>query len=234
MINRSLAELFGTFTLVFAGCGAIVANETYNGALGHLGVALAFGLVVLAMIYAVGNISGAHLNPAVTIGFLLAGRFEKRRVVPYILCQCVGAVLAAGLLRFLYPENENLGATLPNASMLRVFVMETVLSFILMFVILNVSTGAMEKGIMAGVAVGGTVALEALFGGPMTGASMNPARSIGPALVSGNVTALWIYVAAPVLGMALASPACRWIQGSECCAENRQEADACDDKATRS
>jgi aquaporin Z len=222
MTNRCTAEGIGTFALVFAGCGAIIVNDTFDGVIGHVGVCLVFGLVVMAMIYAVGNISGAHINPAVTLGFLFAGRLEKRAVLPYVLCQLVGAVAAAGVLRFLFPEHETLGATLPAGGLLRAFVLEVLLSFLLMFVILNVSTGHMEKGIMAGVAVGGTVALGALFGGPVTGAAMNPARSLGPALVSGHLETLWIYLAAPVIGMFLAHPTCRWIQGRECCSEDQE------------
>jgi aquaporin Z len=215
--NRYIAEGIGTFALVFAGCGAIVVNDTFGGLLGHVGICLVFGLVVMAMIYAVGNISGAHINPAVTLGFMFAGRLERRLVLPYISSQLLGAVIAALLLSFLFPEHDTLGATLPKMDLLRAFVMEMLLSFLLMFVILNVSTGHMEKGIMAGVAVGGTVALEALLGGPVTGASMNPARSLGPALVSFNLQSLWIYLLAPVVGMYLAHPTCRWIQGGECC-----------------
>jgi aquaporin Z len=215
--NRYIAEGMGTFALVFAGCGAIIVNDTFGGLLGHVGVCLVFGLVVMAMIYAVGNISGAHINPAVTLGFMFAGRLEKRAVLPYIGSQLLGAVAAGLLLRFLFPEHNTLGATLPGMDLLRTFVVEVLLSFLLMFVILNVSTGHMEKGIMAGVAVGGTVALEALLGGPLSGASMNPARSLGPALVAWNLQSLWIYLLAPVVGMYLAHPTCRWIQGGECC-----------------
>jgi aquaporin Z len=215
--NRYMAEAIGTFALVFAGCGSIVVNDTFAGALGHVGICLVFGLVVMAMIYAIGNISGAHLNPAVTLGFLFAGRLEGRVVLPYVGSQLLGAVAAATVLRLLFPEHETLGATLPAVSMLRAFVVEMILSFLLMFVILNASTGHMEKGIMAGVAVGGTVALVALLGGPVTGASMNPARSLGPALVSGHLDALWVYLVAPVAGTFLAYPTCRLVQGQECC-----------------
>ena len=215
--NRYIAEAIGTSALVFAGCGAIVVNDTFEGVIGHVGVSLVFGLIVMAMIYAVGNISGAHINPAVTLGFLFAGRLERRDVIPYISSQILGAVMAASLLRVLFPDHETLGATLAAVAPYRVFTMEVILSFLLMFVILNVSTGHMEKGIMAGVAVGGTVALEALLGGPMTGASMNPARSLGPALLSGQLDSLWIYLTAPVVGMFLAHPTCRWIQGGDCC-----------------
>lgn len=215
--NRYLAEFIGTFALVFAGCGAIVVDQGYGGLLGHVGVSMVFGLVVMAMIYSLGNISGAHINPAVTLGFVFAGRLERQVAAPYILSQCAGALAAAALLRFLFPDNPTLGATLPAGAITQSFVLELVLSFLLMLVILNVSTGHQEKGIMAGVAVGGTVALGALLGGPVSGASMNPARSLGPALVAGEFDALWIYLVAPVLGMLLAFPSCRWIQGGECC-----------------
>ncbi len=226
--NRCFAEGIGTFTLVFAGCSAIVVNDTYGGVLGHAGVSLVFGFVVMAMIYSVGNVSGAHINPAVTLGFLFAGRLERRIVLPYVGSQLLGAILAAGVLRLLFPAHETLGATLPSGQLLQAFAMETILSFLLMFVILNVSTGAMEKGIMAGVAVGGTIAFEALVGGPVSGASMNPARSLGPALVSGQLSALWVYLAAPVLGTFLAYPTCRWIQGDECCAPEPEAGECCE------
>ncbi len=215
--NIYIAEAIGTFALVFAGCGAIVVNDLFGAQLGHTGVSMAFGLIVMAMIYSIGNISGAHINPAVTLGFFFAGRIQKNVLLPYITSQMIGAILASGLLKILFSTHESLGATLPSGDIINAFVMEMILSFFLMFVILNVSTGHMEKGIMAGVAVGGTVALEALMGGPVSGASMNPARSLGPALVSGNLSTLWIYITAPIIGTLLASPTCRVIQGSECC-----------------
>ena len=215
--NRYIAEVIGTFTLVFAGCGAIVVNDLFGGVLGHIGVCMVFGLVVMAMVYATGNISGAHINPAVTLGFFFAGRLSGSQILPYIVSQLVGAVAAAGVLRLMFPEHATLGATLPAVGLIPAFTMEVLLSFILMFVVLNVSTGHMEKGIMAGVAVGGTVALNAMFGGPLTGASMNPARSLGPALLSQNLDTLWIYLSAPVVGTFLAWPTCRWTQGDECC-----------------
>ncbi len=220
--NRYAAEVLGTFALVFAGCGAAIVNETHGGALGHVGVSLVFGLVVMAMIYSVGNISGAHLNPAVTLGFMFSGRFGRRSVPAYIVSQMIGALAAAALLRLFFPEHGSLGATLPGIGLLRAFAMETLLSFLLMFVILNVSTGHMEKGIMAGVAIGGTIALEALVGGPLTGASMNPARSLAPALLSGHLEHLWIYLTAPILGTFLARPTCKWIQGDACCNSQRE------------
>ncbi|MDP6461988.1 MAG: aquaporin, partial [Gemmatimonadota bacterium] len=195
--NRFIAEGVGTFALVFAGCGAAIVNDLFPGTLGHLGVCVVFGLVVMAMIYSIGNISGAHINPAVTLGFLFARRLEGKAVLPYIGSQLAGAIAAALLLRVLFPEHETLGATLPSVTVPQALVVETALSFFLVFVILNVSTGHMEKGIMAGVAIGGTVTWEALLGGPLTGASMNPARSLGPAIVSGQWDALWLYIAAP-------------------------------------
>lgn len=218
-MNRShyIAEAIGTFALVFAGCGAVIVAEVYPGTLGHVGVSLVFGFVVMVMIYAVGNISGAHFNPAVTLGFFFAKRLKASVIAPYIGSQLVGGILAALFLRLLFPEHATLGSTLPAVDLPRAFAIELVLTFLLMFVILNVSTGHMEKGIMAGVAIGGTVAMDALLGGPLTGASMNPARSIAPAIVSGNFAELWLYIAAPIAGALLASPCCKWIQGEDCC-----------------
>jgi aquaporin Z len=171
----------------------------------------------MALIYAVGNISGAHFNPAVTLGFFFAGRLSWREILPYLASEIGGAFGATLLLKLMFPAHPTLGATLPGDSLITAFVLEVVLSFILMFVILNVSTGAMEKGIMAGAAIGATVMLCALFGGPVSGASMNPARSLGPALASGQLAHVWLYIVAPILGAALASPTCRFIQGKECC-----------------
>ncbi len=223
MKNHFLAEALGTCALVFAGCGAIVVNDLYGGVLGHVGVSLVFGLIVMAMIYAMGNISGAHFNPAVTIGFFCAGRLAGNLVLPYVASQLAGGILGAAFLWFLFPEHigSGLGFTQPSGTLMQAFVMELLLTFFLMLVILNVSTGHMEKGIMAGVAVGGTVALEALIGGPVTGASMNPARSIAPALMSGQFQHLWLYIAAPITGAVLAFPFCKWVQGSECCSESQ-------------
>jgi len=204
-----LAEMFGTFALVFAGTGAVVIDEVTHGAVTHVGVALTFGLVVMAMIYAVGDVSGAHLNPAVTIGFYAARRLPLRTVFPYIASQLVGALAASAILRLMFPESATLGASLPLGSPLRSFWLEAILTAILMFVILCVSSGPKEKGTMAGIAVGGVIALEAMFAGPICGASMNPARSIGPAIVSGHLSHLWIYLAGPLLG-ALVSVPC-WV-----------------------
>jgi aquaporin Z len=202
-MNKVWAELIGTFCLVFAGTGAIVVNDVSGGAVTHVGVALTFGLVVTAMIYSVGDVSGAHLNPAVTLAFWAAGRFPLRAVPVYVASQTAGGIGASGLLWFLFPSHETLGATVPAGPASQSFVLEAVMTAILMFVILSVSTGPKEKGVMAGVAVGGVIAFEALFGGPVSGASMNPVRSLAPAVVSGTFDGLWIYLAAPMLGAAV-------------------------------
>jgi aquaporin Z len=188
-----------------------------------VGVALTFGLVVLAMIYTFGDISGAHFNPAVTFGFWAARRFPGREVLPYIASQIAGATLASGLLRILFPENKLLGTTLPLGSETQSFALETVLTFFLMLTILNVSTGAKEKGITAAIAVGAVIALEAMFAGPICGASMNPARSLAPALVSGHFEHLWLYLAAPTLGACAAMFACRCVREKGCCTKLASE-----------
>lgn len=216
-MKKLLAEAIGTFALVFAGTGAIVINDVSNGGITHAGIALTFGLVVLAMIYAVGDISGAHLNPAVTSAFWFSGRFSGRQVLPYIAAQCAGAFTASGVLRFLFPAHATLGTTLPAGAPMQSFVLEVILTFLLMFVILNVSAGAKEKGITAGIAVGAVIALEAMFAGNICGASMNPARSLAPALVSGHFEYLWIYLTAPFAGAWMAVFACRGCQDSACC-----------------
>ena len=218
MLRRQLAaEFAGTFALVFAGTGAVVINDI-SGVVTHVGIALTFGLVVLALIYALGDISGAHLNPAVTVGFWAAGRFPLRLLPGYVLAQLAGGVTASVLLRLLFDQHPTLGATVPRAGAGQSFVLEIVLTLILMFVILSVATGSKEKGVMAGVAVGAVIALEALFAGPICGASMNPARSLGPALVSFHPEYLWIYLSAPPLGAALAVLACRCVHDRPCCA----------------
>jgi aquaporin Z len=222
-VKRLAAECFGTFALVFAGTGAIIINDVSGGAVSHVGVALTFGLVVMAMIYAVGDVSGAHLNPAVTLGFVVARRFAMRPAAAYIASQCFGALLASALLRLLFPGHDTLGATVPGGPAVQSFVLELFLTCILMFVILSVSVGAKEKGILAGVAVGGVIAFEALFAGPICGASMNPARSLAPALISGQVHDLWVYLTAPVLGASLAVLACRCVQDRPCCCRVREE-----------
>ena len=211
-MKRYFLELFGTFALVFCGAGAIVMNDASGGAVTHVGIALTFGLVVMAMIYSIGAQSGAHINPAVTIAFWASGTFDKKDVFPYVAAQITGAVLASAVLYCLFPEHATQGATLPLNSYSQAFVIEVLLSFILMFVIVNVSEGSKETGKMAGIAIGGVVALEALFAGPITGASMNPARSIGPALFSGELQYLSLYSAAPIVGMLLATLFCKLTQ----------------------
>lgn len=202
--RRCVAESLGTFAMVFAGTGAIVVNDVSGGAISHVGVSMTFGLIVTVMIYSIGELSGAHINPAVSVGFAVAGRFEPGRVFPYICSQLAGALAASLLLRAMFPQHATLGATLPAGAPLQAFLMEVILTWLLMLVILCVTTGSRETGQLAGLAIGGTVLLEALFGGPVSGASMNPARSIGPALVSGNLQHLWIYIAAPLLGVGMA------------------------------
>jgi aquaporin Z len=216
-MRKLTAECIGTFALVFAGTGALVINDTTRGTISHVGVALTFGLVVLAMIYALGEVSGAHLNPAVTLGFCTARRLPWRAAGPYLLAQCTGAFAASLCLRVLFPDHSTLGGTAPAGPPLQSFVLEVILTWLLMLVILSVSTGAKEKGITAGIAIGAVIAFEALFAGPISGASMNPVRSLAPALVSGRVDSLWVYLTAPVLGALLAVPACRCVHEKPCC-----------------
>jgi len=214
-MRRLAAEAFGAFVLVFAGTGAIVIDNASGGKVTHVGVALTFGLVVLALIHALGDVSGAHLNPAVTLGFWLAGRFKAADVGPYVVAQCVGAFAASGVLRAMFPADLTLGATLPVGDVGRSFVLEALLTLVLMFVILGVTSGSKEQGLFAGVAVGSVIALEALFAGPICGASMNPARSLAPAVVAWRLEHLWVYLTAPPLGAALGVAASRFIHGAK-------------------
>jgi MIP family channel proteins len=200
LIKRSAAEAFAAFALVFAGCGAVISDAKYHS-LGGVGVALTFGLVIMAMVYATGHISGAHINPAVTIGFVVARHFPARDAVVYVLAQLLGATVAAFALLAIWPDKPgHLGATLPSVAVGGAFVYEMVMTAFLMFVITAVATDTRAVGSAAALAIGGVIALDALFGGAVTGASMNPARSFGPALASGTWTDFWIYAIAPVVG----------------------------------
>ncbi len=205
-MRKYVAEILGTFAMVFAGTGAIVINDVTGGSVTHVGIALTFGLIVMAMIYALGDVSGAHLNPAVTLGFVVAGKLSPRCLASYIASQIIGALLASALLLCLFGNRAGLGATEPLGSAWQSFVLEAVLTGILMFVILCVSTGSREVGTMAGIAIGGVIGLEALFAGPICGASMNPARSLAPAIVSGHLSSVWIYLTAPFVGSVIAVP----------------------------
>ncbi len=205
-VARSLlAELIGTFALVFAGCGAIMVDAK-TGALGHVGVAISFGLVIMVMIYAVGHISGAHFNPAVTFAFAVSRHFPWPRVWLYWAAQLIGALAAALVLRGSLGDIAHVGATLPSGSDGQALLWEGVLSFFLMFVIMAVATDTRAVGEAAAIAIGGTVGLDAMFGGPITGASMNPARSLGPAIAASDYTVIWVYIAAPLV----APPWPRW------------------------
>jgi aquaporin NIP len=203
-MRKYLAEIIGTFALVFCGTGAIIINQESGGVIGHAGIAITFGLIVSSMIYALGDISGAHLNPAVTFAFFLSKKFPLQEVGPYFISQITGAIFASIILKYLFPNNEYLGATLPSGSEMQSFVLEIILTFFLMLVIMHVASGSKEQGMFAGVAIGSVVLLEAMFAGPITGASMNPARSFAPAIVSGHIEHLWIYLVAPTIGAALA------------------------------
>ena len=204
--NRVFAELIGTYCLVFAGTGAIVVNDLYEGSVTNVGIGLTFGLVVMAMIYSLGSVSGAHINPAVTLAFWLAKRFDGRDVLPYVLAQFAGAILASLTVLMLFPTHQTLGATLPSGIWYQSFILEFILTAILMFVILRMTNGSEQGAMWAGVAIGATVGLEAMFAGPVCGASMNPARSLGPALVSMTLSHLWIYLVATTAGACIAVP----------------------------
>ena len=223
--QKLVAEFIGTFMLVFVGCGAIVADATTGGVLGHVGVSLAFGLVVMVMIYATGHISGAHFNPAVTLAFAVVGRFSWRQVPGYVLSQVAAALAAAGVLSLVFADGGTLGSTSAAVPLAATFIVEILLSFSLMFVIIAVATDARAEGQMAGLAIGGTVAMAALFGGPLTGASMNPARSLGPAVMASDLSDLWIYLTAPCIGTVLAAMVYVWLQ--RCPPETSADAGGC-------
>jgi aquaporin NIP len=214
-LGRSLvAEAIGTFTLVFAGCGAIMVDARTH-ALGHVGVAISFGLVIMVMIYAVGHVSGAHFNPAVTLAFAVSRHFPWPRVPLYWVAQLVGATAAALVLRGSLGDVPHLGATLPSGSDGQAFLWEALLTFFLMFVIMAVATDTRAVGEAAAIAIGATVGLDAMFAGPITGASMNPARSLGPAIASTDFTSIWVYLTAPLLGAIAAAVTYQFLRGEE-------------------
>lgn len=216
LLRRAAAEGFGVFALVFAGCGAIIAEAEHPGSLGVVGIAFVFGLIVMAMIYATGHLSGAHLNPAVTLAFALTRHLPRTEAIAYIAAQILGALVAALMLAAIWPSQPaDLGTTLPTVGIGSAFAYELVLTALLMFVIMAVATDTRAVGAGAAIAIGGTVGLDALFGGPVTGASMNPARSLGPALVSGQLTDLWLYLLAPALGAALGALSYQLVRGEE-------------------
>ena len=214
MARRAAAEGLATFALVFAGCGAVVANARYDAALGAVGVSLVFGLVIMVMVYATGHLSGAHINPAVTVAFTLSRHLPGRDAAAYIVAQILGATAGALVLLAVWPDQPgNLGATVPSVGLGSALVYEIVLTALLMFVIMAVATDTRAVGAAAAIAIGGTVGLDALFGGPVTGASMNPARSFGPALAAGEWTDFWIYVVGPMLGAMLGAFAYQAVRG---------------------
>ncbi len=199
-MKKYLSEYLGTFILLFVGTGSVIVNQHTNGALGLSGIATVWGFVIIALIYSFGDISGAHFNPAVSIAFAVDNRFTWKEVPAFLIAQLAGALSASFVLHYLFPDNETLAITQPSGTATQSFILELLMTFILMLVILRVSTGAKEKGITAGIAIGGTVWMLVLFGGPVCGTSLNPTRSLAPAIVSGHFNALWIYLTAPFAG----------------------------------
>jgi MIP family channel proteins len=212
LARRLVAEAFGSFALVFAGAGAVMVDAKTHQ-LGHVGVAITFGLVIAAMIYAVGHVSGAHFNPAVTFSFALTRHFPWSRAYGYWAAQFVGAIIAAAILRGSLGNIAHVGATLPSGSQAQSFLWETAMTAFLMFVILAVATDTRAVGEAAAIAIGATIGFDAMFGGPISGASMNPTRSLGPALVSGDLHALWLYIVAPVVGASLGAVLYQFVRG---------------------
>jgi aquaporin NIP len=210
-MNKYLSEFIGTFILVFAGTGVVVVNQEWGGIVTLPGIAACWGLIIVATVYAFGDISGNHINPVVTVAFAADKQFKWSNVPPYILAQASGALGASSLLQILFPDNKMLGTTQPSGSIVQSLIMEFVMTFILLMVILRVSKGAKEKGITAGIAIGATVAFLVLLGGPVSGTSINPVRSLAPAIVSGHLENLWIYLTAPFAGGLLAVAVQKWM-----------------------
>ena len=225
LLRKLVAECIGTFALVLVGCGAVMVDVVTNGSIGHGGVCAAFGLVITVMIYATGHISGAHFNPAVSVAFASVGRFRWNEVLPYAVSQCVGAGVAALVLFGILGDVGGMGTTSFEVSWGSAAAVEFLFTFMLMFVITAVATDARAEGAMAGLAIGGTVAMAALVGGPLTGASMNPARSLGPALVAGPTVQLALYVVLPIVGAIAGAKVYRWAQA--CPPEDSSEAGGC-------
>jgi len=211
LFRNYIAEMIGTFALVFCGTGSIIIDQQSGGAVTHVGIAITFGLIIMSMIYSLGSISGAHFNPAVSIAFAISGRFPASRLPGYITSQLMGAMLASFTLKFLFVSNQFLGATMPAGTDIQSFILELILTFFLMLVIISVAHGSKEQGMFAGLAIGAVIGLEAMFAGPISGASMNPARSIAPAIASGHLEHLWVYIIAPIAGAALAVPVCNYL-----------------------
>jgi aquaporin NIP len=210
ILKTSIAEAIGTFVLVFLGCGAILVNESSKGAIGHQGIALTFGLVVMIVIFAIGHVSGAHINPAVTITFACTKKFPWQKVIPYLLAQSIGAIIAAFLLKLTLATNGSLGVTTFSGSIAQAFCLEMIMTAVLMFVIMSVATDSRAASQFTALAIGSTIAIDALVGGTITGASMNPARSLGPALVSLNFAHLWLYIVAPIIGALIGGFVYEW------------------------
>ena len=221
-MKKLFAEFLGTFTMVFCGCGAMTIDEITGGAVSHVGVAITWGLIVVAMIYAFGEISGAHFNPAVTIGFAVAKKFSWKDVPSYILFQIIGAFFAIGILWVLFPESQSFGHTYPADGFepYKAFILELLLTFFLMLTIINIVNGSKINAPVAGLVIGFVILLEAMFAGPMTKASMNPARSVAPAVISWQLKHLWLYIIAPIFGAILAVFSCRLVKDKDCCNES--------------
>ena len=210
-MKKYVAEFIGAFAIVFFGCGAVVVDTLKGGIIGHVGVNVAFGVIVAVMIYSFGNVSGAHFNPAVTIAFWAAGKLERQLIIPYVASQVLGGIAGAFMLMVIFPTTPTFGENVPAGTAFQAFALELIMTFFLMLIIHSVSTGHMEKGIMAGVAIGGYISIEGYIAGPFSSSSMNPARSIGPAIASGDYTLLWIFLTAPIIGAFLASMVRRYV-----------------------